>query len=87
MPGKHLRAFAGAVQHVQLVVGDHAVKYVILLYIIQIFGSAERGAAPRLIALCVVNLYGVEALRIGIRKRLHQDVFHHAENGRRRPNP
>src|SRR5260370_2007878 len=76
-----LRAVAGAVKNVETVIGDDAVKDMILRDIVEEFGTGESGATSGLISLGVVDLDGNEAGSVGIRKRLHQDIFDHAKDG------
>ena len=85
VPVETLRPFSSAVQHVRVVIGDHPIKYMILLHIVQKLRPAEPRPPSGLRSFRVVNLHGHESLRIRVRKRLHQDVFNHAENRRGRP--
>src|SRR6267378_24837 len=83
---KALRPFTVPVQHIRSVVRNHSVKYMILLHIIQKLRPTEPRPSSTLASLGVMNLHGHVPLRIRIRKRLHQDVFYHAENCRGRSN-
>ena len=74
-----LGAVAGAIEDVEAVVRDDTVKDMILCDIVEEFGAGESSAAAGLVLLGVVDLEGDEAVRISVRKRLHQDIFDNAE--------
>ena len=82
VPVETLRPPARSVENVFVVVRDHPIKCVILLDIVEEFGPLKAGAAPRLIALRVVDLQGHQAVGIGVRERLHEHVVDHAEDRR-----
>ena len=82
VPVEPQRPFSRTIQHVRVVVGNHPVKNMILLYIIYKFRPAEPRSPAGLGPLRVVDLYGHESLCIRIGKRLHQDIVNHAENRR-----
>src|SRR6267142_5514381 len=76
---KAFGAFAGAVEEVHAVVGDDTVEDVILFDIVEEFGTGIAAAAAGFVTLGVVDLDGNEAGGVGIRERLHQDIFDDTE--------
>ncbi len=87
--GRHHRAFeqlgssAGAIQDILLIVRDHAIEDVVLFDDVEKLGPGVAAAPAGLVALGVVDEHSHVPLRVHVRKRLHQDVIHHAENRRR----
>ena len=76
-------ALARSVEHVAAVIGDDSVKDVILSHVVQKLRAAIAAPPARLILFGVMDLDRNEVLRIGVGKRLHQDVLDDTEDGGR----
>ena len=78
---KTICTFTVGVEDVKSVVADGAVKHVVLRHVVQELRAAVAAAASRLVALGVMNCHRIEALRVRVWERLHEDVFDDAEDG------
>ena len=78
---EELRACAGTVEDIGLVVGDDAIEDVILGDVVEEFGADEATAATGAVLFGVVDLDGHEPLGVRIGEGLDEDIFEDAEDG------